>query len=231
MVDLQHKLDQEGLDHRRTRESAAVELGRIKQINEGLHKNHEDELRRLQEDHSVRLNELSQQHREAMAMSDKNAAGVRQRHDAEIAELKIRIAELEKQLSKAERNHVLDLQTAHEEYTAKVSALEARLARAQETAHEADDRLERLNADLEKERSLDLRRKLEEAESARKVTQTELDDLLIVFADLEAKRTQDKKRLKALGEEVSEGESEEEDNEGDLDGDDDGDRAKNEELD
>ena len=38
--------------------------------------------------------------------------------------------------------------------------------------------------------------------------QTELDDLLIVFADLEAKRAGDKKRLKALGEPVSEGEDE-----------------------
>ena len=230
VVDLQHKLDQEGLDHRRTRESSAVEFGRIKQINEALQRNHEDELRRLEESHSSRQNELSQQHREIVEASDKKAAGVRQRHGAEAADMKARISELETQLSKAERNHVLDLQTAHEEYTSKVSALEARVSRAEEAAHEADDRLERLNAELEKERSLDLRKKIEESESARKDVQTELDDLLIVFADLEAKRAQDKARLKALGEEVSEGESDNEENEGDVEDEAEA-EAENEELD
>jgi hypothetical protein len=233
VVDLQHKLDQEGLDHRRTRESAAVELGRIKQINEGLQRNHEEELRRLEEQHSERQNELSQHHREALDASDKRAAGARQRYEAEISDLKIRISELEAQISKAERDHILDLQTAHEEYTTKVSALEGRVLRAEENAHEADDRLERLNAELERERSLGLRKKLEETESTRKDVQTELDDLLIVFADLEAKRAQDKKRLKALGEDVSEGESDGEDDEGSLGQDEDvnEDDAKNEDLD
>ena len=227
VVDLQHKLDQEELDHRRTRESSAVELGRIKQINEALQRNHDDELRRLEERHLARERELSEQHRNIVEASDKKMAGMRQRHDAEVADLKARISELENQLSKAERNHVLDLQTAHEEYTLKLSALEARASRAEEAAHETDDLLGRLKAELEKERSLDLRRKIEETESARKVVQTELDDLLIVFADLEAKRTQDKARLKALGEEVSEAES---DHEGDPEDEDEG-RGDNEELD
>jgi intracellular protein transport protein USO1 len=233
VVDLQHKLDQEGLDHRRTRESASVEVGRIKQINEGLQRNHEEELRRLEEQHRKRQNELSQQDREALEASDKRAAGARQRYEAEISDLKIRISELEAQISKAEKDHILDLQTAHEEYTTKVSALESRVFRAEEKAHEADDRLERLNAELERERSLGLRKKIEEAESARKDVQTELDDLLIVFADLEAKRVQDKKRLKVLGEDVSEGESDREDDEGSVGQDEDvnEDKAKNEELD
>jgi len=233
VVDLQHKLDQEGLDHRRTRESTAVELSRIKQINEGLQRNHEEELGRLEKQHQARQHELSQQQRDALEASEKTAAGARQRYEAEIADLKIRISELETQISKAERDHILDLQTAHEEYTAKITALEVRVLRAEETAHEADDRLKRLKAELERERSLDLRKKIEETESARKGVQTELDDLLIVFADLEAKRAQDKKRLKALGEEVSEGESEVEDENGDpgLEEDENGEKSGNEELD
>jgi hypothetical protein len=232
VADLQHKLDQEGLDHRRTRESTAVELSRIKQINEGLQRNHEEELGRLEKQHQARQNELSQQHRDALGASEKSAAGARQRHEAEIADLKVRISELETQILKAERDHILDLQTAHEEYTAKITALEGRVLRAEETAHEADDRMRRLNVELERERSLDLRKKIEETESARKDVQTELDDLLIVFADLEAKRAQDKKRLKALGEEVSEGESDVEDDEGDpgRDEDENGEKSENEEL-
>jgi len=51
-----------------------------------------------------------------------------------------------------------------------------------------------------------LKQQIEEKDSARKEVQTELDDLLIVFADLETKRGLDKQRLKALGEPVSEGE-------------------------
>ena len=216
VVDLQHKLDQEGLDHRRTRESTSVELGRIKQINEGLQRHHEEEVRRLEGHHRAQQTELSQQHREIVEASDKKAAGVRQRHDAEVADLKAGVLGLETQLSKVERNHGLDLQTAHEEYTSKLLALEGRVTRAEEAAHEADDRLERLNAELEEARSSNLGEKVEEAESARKDVQTELDDLLIVFADLEAKRSQDKARLKALGEEVSEGETDHEDNEGGI---------------
>ena len=232
VVDLQHKLDQEGLDHRRTRESTSVEFGRIRQINEGLQRNHDEELREQEDRHRARQNELSQQHIDAVEASDKKSAGVRQRHEAEVADLKARLLELGTQLAKAERNHVLDLQTAHEEYTSKVSALEARVVRAEEAAHEADDRLRRLNAELEKERASSPRQMIEESESARKAVQTELDDLLIVFADLEAKRSQDKARLKVLGEDVSEGESDHDDNSEDLGEDDaDRDKAKIEELD
>ncbi|KAK5077664.1 Vesicle-mediated ER to Golgi transport protein [Exophiala xenobiotica] len=51
---------------------------------------------------------------------------------------------------------------------------------------------------------------LRDAAAKQKDVQTELDDLLVIFADLEAKRAADKKRLKELGEEVSEDEDEEE---------------------
>lgn len=47
---------------------------------------------------------------------------------------------------------------------------------------------------------------LRAAAAKQKDTQTELDDLLVVFADLEAKREGDKSRLRELGEEVSEDE-------------------------
>ncbi|KAF2435745.1 hypothetical protein EJ08DRAFT_729621 [Tothia fuscella] len=49
-----------------------------------------------------------------------------------------------------------------------------------------------------------------EKEEARAAVQTELDDMLMVFSDLEEKRASDKKRLKALGEEISDGEDEDE---------------------
>jgi intracellular protein transport protein USO1 len=45
-----------------------------------------------------------------------------------------------------------------------------------------------------------------QAEEGRKATQAELDDLLMVFGDLEEKTAAYKARLAALGESVSEGE-------------------------
>ncbi|KAH1523566.1 hypothetical protein KXX06_001381, partial [Aspergillus fumigatus] len=54
---------------------------------------------------------------------------------------------------------------------------------------------------------------VDEKEEARKAAQAELEDLLIVFGDLEAKRNQDKKRLRELGQEVSEAEEDEDEDE------------------
>ena len=56
---------------------------------------------------------------------------------------------------------------------------------------------------------VDAKVQVEAKEQARKDVQTELDDLLVVFADLEAKRSHDKGRLKELGEAVSEDEGDE----------------------
>ena len=44
-TNLERQLGQEQADHRRTRDAAALEMSRIKNINDGLQKHHEDELR------------------------------------------------------------------------------------------------------------------------------------------------------------------------------------------
>lgn len=56
-----------------------------------------------------------------------------------------------------------------------------------------------------------------EREQEKKAVQGELDDLLMVFGDLEDKVKQYKRRLRALGEDVSDGEDED-DVEDDADG-------------
>ncbi|KAF2874378.1 p115 like vesicle tethering protein [Massariosphaeria phaeospora] len=62
---------------------------------------------------------------------------------------------------------------------------------------------------------------LKAKEEARATAQTELDDLFVILGDLEEKRSRDKKRLKELGEEISDGEDDDdEDGEGDDDDDD-----------
>ena len=65
---------------------------------------------------------------------------------------------------------------------------------------------------LEKEVS-EMEKTVKEKEDARQATQTELDDLLLVLGELEEKRSRDKKRLKSLGDDVSDVEEED----GDVD--------------
>lgn len=73
-----------------------------------------------------------------------------------------------------------DLQTAHEDYTTKLNSLEARLNRAEDKAADAEAR------------SVSLQKDVDAKEEARKITQSELDDLFVVLGDLEEKRAKDK---------------------------------------
>ncbi|KAJ9272846.1 hypothetical protein DTO212C5_1107 [Paecilomyces variotii] len=322
LLELQRKLEQEHLDHRRTKDSTALELTRIKQINETLQRNHEQELSRLDEQHKQARNELIKQHGEQLRTVDEQLkrtsveherrsadlrtqyeaetaslkktisslesklADVTQRSAAEIDSLKKTIQTLEADLDKAREDHRQELKTAHEEHSSKSSELEKqvesaeqradkaehRAQQAEEQARNADERArkaEKRAQDAEKEaktandkaqkaeerarkaeeqkksagkgaddaekRILKAQEQLkevqaalekakaeaEEKEKARESAQAELEDLLIVFGDLEAKREQDKKRLKELGEEVSEDEDEDEDEDQEGDGDED----------
>ncbi|KPI34893.1 Isoleucine--tRNA ligase, cytoplasmic [Cyphellophora attinorum] len=278
LLQAQRKLEDEGLEHRRTRESTTVELNRIKQINQSLQSGHEDELNQMRAEHGREMSNLKRSHdedlnkrridtsaamdaaqrqrdqerekaaqqikafeqqnsqaREKLAKEHEraleNAAEVREKlivehateinglqtrlkeargaNEAELDDLKQQVESLRKQLDKAGQDHVQDLQTANEEYQTKTSNLKAQLKRAEIREKEAIAETETLT------------KKLEEAESSRKDVQTELDDLLVVFGDLEAKRAADKAKLKELGQGVSDDEDEE-------DGDDDDDAGDGE---
>jgi hypothetical protein len=86
--------------------------------------------------------------------AENDIARIRNRSEAEVADLKANIASLEANLekvrrylllrtassdpTKANRNHLLDLQTAHNEYSTELSALKARLERADDRAKDAE---------------------------------------------------------------------------------------------
>lgn len=219
-ITLERKLGQEQVDHRRAKDSAGIELSRIKSINESLQRNHEEELTKVRDEHKVAINNTAQ-HIETMRKAhegelaalraDSNraitettaqvqqtvaniqaqarkikedneavAAKVRTRHEAEVEDLKASIVKLERQLEKANRDHDQDLRTAHDEYESERAALEGRWARAEEKAEEAESR------------ARDAKKAVEEKEEARKMVQTELDDLFMVLGDLEDKRARDK---------------------------------------
>jgi hypothetical protein len=228
MVGLRRKLEQEELDHRRTREKTTVEVSRIKQINQSLHSNHDEELQQMKDEHTsarnalvaqhqLQLQGLDQQAKQAMLEAENKAAKTREMNESEIADLKKTVAVLQARLTKTERDHMQDLQTAHEEYSSEKQALEARLQRAEQKGEDAEERIRELSRSLEDERagSKTLKAEVEEKDAARQEVQSELDDLLVVFGDLETKRKSEKAALKALGADVSEDEEEGEEDEED----------------
>ncbi len=108
--------------------------------------------------------------------------------------------------SKANKNHIKDLQTAHDEYTANQSQQAARLQRAEEKSKEFESRSTAANEKAEKAEA-----SMAKTEQEKQAVQSELDDLLMVFGDLEEKVEKYKERLKVLGESVSDGEDEDAD--------------------
>lgn len=191
ILTLERKLGQEQADHRKAKESASVELARIKNINEALQRNHEEDTQRLQQEHDrstaamqrthdMAIQSLQSEMQRTRSENDSAAERVRRRNEAEVDDLKATAAQLRSELEKASKEHAMDLQTAHEDYSTKSSDLEARLHRADDKAKDAEIRAARLQKDLD------------EKEEARAIAQAELDDMLMVLGDLEEKRARDK---------------------------------------
>ena len=192
-VTLDRKLSQEQADHRKAKESASLELSRIKSINDGLQKNHEDDLQRISNENRAAQTESKKAHEAVVSSlraeiqkiredSEATISRIQTRTNAEIDELKSTIRTLKFDLDKLNKDHVQDLQTAHEDYTAKLIKLESRLRWAEEKATDAENGASHARAEVGR------------AEELRKNAQTELDDLLIVLEDLEEKRMKDKVR-------------------------------------
>ncbi|RAL67205.1 hypothetical protein DID88_007982 [Monilinia fructigena] len=91
-------------------------------------------------EHDRAIQDYQRQLEHVQKTAEANAERVRRRTDAEIADLKSKIEKLEADLDKANKNHVQDLQTAHDEYTTSKAEQDARLKRAEENAKEAEER-------------------------------------------------------------------------------------------
>ncbi|KAL3468027.1 p115 like vesicle tethering protein [Aspergillus heterothallicus] len=143
-----------------------------------------------------------------------DADRIKQQHTAEVSDLNKKI-QVRSELNTLREQSTQDIETVREDYSSKWLALETR-------AEQAEKEVKRLEAEAQKAAQAlqDAQKALEKAraaakekEEARQAAQSELEDLLIVFGDLETKRNEDKKRLKDLGQEVSEDEDDEEDDE------------------
>ncbi|KAF2853077.1 intracellular protein transport protein-like protein [Plenodomus tracheiphilus IPT5] len=115
------------------------------------------------------------------------------------------------------RSEAQDLKTKLQDQTWKVKDAEEKLRKAESSAKSGKNKALK-----------DLEAKLKKAEEGEKEKQTELDDLFVLLGDLEEKRSRDKKRLKALGEEVSDAEDDD-DEEDNGDEDEDEEEGKDEE--
>ena len=188
---LERKFGQEQADHRKAKDSATVEMSRIKNINEALQRNHEEDMQASVQKHQqaqvatqrtyeASMHSLQKEMQKAGETAEADATRVRTRTNAEIDDLKAMLQRLRDELEKSSKEHAQDLHIAHEDYSTKLSGLESRLQRAEDKANDAEVRATRLQSELDKK------------EEARKSAQMELDDMLIVLADLEEKRSRDK---------------------------------------
>ena len=191
ILTLERKLGQEQAEHRKAKESSVIELTRLRAVIEGLQNHQEEQIRREKEKYRNDLAEvqtssdrlvrsLKADVQAAKTEAQTSAAESRVRHHAELEHSRFEHRTVVNELDKLHRDHLQDLQTAHEEYTGKISTLESRVNRAEESSEEAQGQVQ-LARDM-----------AEEQDNARQALQTELDDLFIVLADLEEKRMRDK---------------------------------------
>jgi chromosome segregation ATPase len=133
---------------------------------------------------------------------------------------------LEKQLSGGDAG-MKDMQ-------ARLEKMESELSAANKARDVAEKHLSEFKEATKEETAkakAEVEKQLSESMEARETTQSELDDLLIVFGDLEEKMTKYKDRLIELGETVSDGEDDDEEEDEDDDDEDASDAGESEESD
>ncbi|KAK3946220.1 p115 like vesicle tethering protein [Diplogelasinospora grovesii] len=210
-ANLTQQLAREQADHQRSR----AEITRLKSINDALQRNHEEEIRGLLAAQRAKEEELQRQMDAVRKTAEHDAERVKRRSEAERADLKATISRLEVDLMKANKargnaeGRITELETKLKSLEAKLDASEAKAADVEKKLADAGKRLKGAEQVAE-DAHLQAKTQIEEKEEERKATQNELDDLLIVFSDLEEKVAKYKERLKSLGEAISDDEEEEE---------------------
>ncbi|KAI1099091.1 p115 like vesicle tethering protein [Jackrogersella minutella] len=163
--------------------------------------------------------ELQRQFDYVRKTAEAEATRSQRRSEAEMADLRATISRLEVDLMKANKAKAEALHAAQEEFTIKLSAEQSKTKAEESKANAAEEKCSKLEKQLsQKEEELEKSRtELDEKEEQKSAAQTELDDLLMVFGDLEERVEKYKKRLIDLGETVSDGEEENEDEDADDD--------------
>ncbi|EDU40953.1 Intracellular protein transport protein [Pyrenophora tritici-repentis] len=130
---------------------------------------------------------------------------LREEKEAQLKQSKLEKDNLQSTIDKL-KEEVQELKTKAQDQIWKVKDAEEKLRKAEAAA---------VTKSAKEKAITDLQEKLRKAVESEKEKTTELEDLILVLSDLEEKRSKDKERLKALGEEVSD--DEDEDDEDDED--------------
>ncbi|KAB8068453.1 p115 like vesicle tethering protein [Aspergillus leporis] len=190
-------------------EEARKELEKVKlEVKEkeaAVRKSTQSELETLRKE----LKKVKSEGKEKEAAAHKSAQSEAQELQKELEKIRSEGREKEAATLKSAHSEVQDLRKELEKVKSEANIQKEEALKAKKSESEARksiQELEKLRKELEK-----MKLEAQEKEAARKSAQSELEDLLIVFGDLEAKRNEDKKRLKDLGQEVSEAEDDDDD--------------------
>jgi hypothetical protein len=117
-----------------------------------------------------------------------------EQHNSEVAKLESANETVRSELNTIKEQSMQDIEAVREDYSSKCSALESRAEQAEKEVARLEAEARKTTQALEEAQKALERAKGEarEKEEARQAAQSELEDLLIVFGDLETKRNEDK---------------------------------------
>ncbi|KAG6042144.1 hypothetical protein E4U41_004948 [Claviceps citrina] len=212
--------------HQRLMDEVTGELAKLRTAFENADCMHEEKIRKLlqqqaateaehkrqaslaQAQFASRETQLQNDLIQAQKAATSEIERVQLRAEAEQADLKASINRLEVDLMKASRSRTLEIQGLQEQQDKLLAAEADKRKEIQARAERLEEQLRKMTAkaDEAEAKARAAETKLSHELAARKTAQAELDDLLIVFGDLEEKVARYKVRLGELGEDVSDGE-------------------------
>ncbi|ORY63949.1 p115 like vesicle tethering protein [Pseudomassariella vexata] len=181
-------------------------------------------------EHRAKEAEMQRQLEYVKKTAEAETARVQRRADADIADLRATISRLEVDLmkvnqeltqsesqllnaSQANKVKAQALQALREEHASELAAQASKIASETAKAKKAEEQVEQLKTQMSQKEEIvqKTRSQLNEKDEEKAAIQTELDDLLMVFGDLEEKVEKYKASLLALGGTVTDGEDEDDD--------------------
>ncbi|KAI8299809.1 Intracellular protein transport protein USO1 [Colletotrichum sp. SAR11_59] len=203
-------------------------IAALDQERKAIDQRQKEEMDRMQKEVKAQVAAQSEEHHKqlehARKTAENDAERVRHRAEADMADLKATISRLEVDLMKAKKTKTQEMQVLRDDSTRKLQEQEGLIKKAESRGKQLESELRET-----REKAIQREAAVRKAEEDKQATQNELDDLLMVFGDLEDKVAKYKAQLKALGEAVSDGEEEEEDSDEDGEEDDEDD-AKSEDA-
>jgi outer membrane murein-binding lipoprotein Lpp len=121
-------------------------------------------------------------------------SAAQEQHKSEVAKLESANETVHSELSTIKEQSTQDIEAVREDYSSKCSALESRAEQAEKEVARLEAETRKTTQALEEaQRAVEKAKgEAKEKEEARQAAQSELEDLLIVFGDLETKRNEDK---------------------------------------